>query len=69
VPLDQQPILVSCQWSVVSGPEHIHAEGASPYGHLHSISIIPEGVEPPFPLCKRGVVAIGPRDAIAFSFQ
>ena len=24
--------------------------------------VIPEGVEPPFPLCKRGVVAIGPRD-------
>jgi hypothetical protein len=24
--------------------------------------IVPEGVEPPFPLCKRGVVAIGPRD-------
>jgi hypothetical protein len=25
-------------------------------------SVVPEGVEPPFPLCKRGVVAIGPRD-------
>ena len=24
--------------------------------------VVPEGVEPPFPLCKRGVVAIGPRD-------
>src|SRR5262249_27237840 len=27
--------------------------------------VVPEGVEPPFPLCKRGVVAIGPRD-VAF---
>ena len=24
--------------------------------------VIPEGVEPPSPLCKRGVVAVGPRD-------
>ena len=24
--------------------------------------VVPEGVEPPFPLCKTGVVAIGPRD-------
>ena len=35
-------------------------------GPFHRIQpsheVIPEGVEPPFPLCKRGVVAIGPRD-------
>src|SRR5579885_2063565 len=24
--------------------------------------IVPEGVEPPSPLCKRGIVAVGPRD-------
>jgi hypothetical protein len=24
--------------------------------------VVPEGIEPPFPLCKRGVVAVGPRD-------
>ena len=30
--------------------------------------VVPEGVEPPFPLCKRGVVAIGPRDVV-FSFD
>ena len=24
--------------------------------------VVPEGIEPPFPLCKRGVVAAGPRD-------
>ncbi len=29
---------------------------------IHRCQVVPEGVEPPFPLCKRGVVAIGPRD-------
>jgi hypothetical protein len=26
--------------------------------------VVPEGVEPPFPFCKKGVVAIGPRDGL-----
>jgi hypothetical protein len=35
-----------------------------------SHQIVPEGVEPPFPLCKRGVVAVGPRDVASEpSFQ
>ena len=33
-----------------------------PYPATFHLPVIPEGVEPPFPLCKRGVVAIGPRD-------
>jgi hypothetical protein len=36
-----------------------------PAARIHRI--VPEGVEPPFPLCKRGVVAIGPRDGELFS--
>ena len=46
------------------GPPPYHG-GVRPE-HLQTValreSIVPEGFEPPLPLCKRGVVAIGPRD-------
>jgi hypothetical protein len=41
-----------------------------PYAFMNeSQSVVPEGVEPPFPLCRRGVVAIGPRDDRLQSFS
>jgi hypothetical protein len=36
---------------------------------VESSQVVPEGVEPPFPLCKRGVVAIGPRDVARVSLR
>ena len=68
VPLDQQPILGREQ-----GPPENRTRSPSLQGkdaasaladHRASLMsrVVPEGVEPPFPLCKRGVVAIGPRD-------
>ena len=50
------------------GPPPYH--GGMPPSHPRTIvssrlePVVPEGIEPPFPLCKRGVVAVGPRDGI-----
>jgi hypothetical protein len=71
LPLDQQPIFnVANQ----GPPENRTRSGSLQESHAASaladrissqiLGVVPEGVEPPFPLCKRGVVAIGPRDAL-----
>ena len=47
-----------------------HAAGAPADHNSSSMSqVVPEGVEPPFPLCKRGVVAVGPRDGDVVSLR
>ncbi len=58
--------VVSCPWCVASENNHANMRH---FPHRRGREVIPEGVEPPFPLCKRGVVAIGPRDACSVWHQ
>jgi hypothetical protein len=61
VPLDQPPIRPSLQKvrpRIELGPPRY--QGGMPPAHSRTreagFAVVPEGVEPPFPLCKRGVV-------------
>ncbi len=44
------------------------SQAALPVG-VHGLQVVPDGVEPSFPGCRPGVVAVGPRDRVWLSFQ
>ena len=56
----QDSPLLACQITGVWLWVHTLSTFETPF--WNRLSVVPEGIEPPFPLCKRGVVAAGPRD-------
>ena len=62
VPLDQRPIYLSEVRPGIEPGLPRYQGGVLPKHLQTDNEVIPDGVEPSFPVCKTGVVAVGPRD-------